>query len=192
MYKYIHRCIYLGHKVYGMSFQIYLNSKLFQNLRLKLNEPCWLSSHLRIQLSVFVFLLEVQFIILIVKIPGHSLYYWPQWKRKWCLRDLSERTWGQAAAAVGRSLSWIPPPPSLYANTLTRFNWANEPPSAAGKQSDSQTRGDQNTSNILGDNVPPVSGSPTILLMPQRAGGCLLAEKQDETSGGGGGWGQSV
>lgn len=75
MYKYIHRCIYLGHKVYGMSFQIYLNSKLFQNLRLKLNEPCWPSSHLRIQLSVFVFLLEVQFIIPIVKIPGHSLYY---------------------------------------------------------------------------------------------------------------------
>lgn len=48
----------------------------------------------------------------------------------------------------------------------------------------SQTWGDQNTSNILRDNVPPVSGSPTSLALPQRAGGCLLAEKQDEARGG--------
>lgn len=104
-------------------------------------------------------------------------------KENGVFRDLSERTWGQAAAAVGRSLSRIPPP--LLCMQI-RSHGSTELISLHLQLGSSQTRGDQNTSNILGDNVPPVSGSPTVLLL-QRAGGCLLREKQDEARGAGGG-----
>lgn len=79
-----------------------------------------------------------------------------------------------------RSLSRIPPP--LLCMQI-RSHGDTELIGLHLQLGSSQTWGDQNTSNILGDNVPRVSGSPTSLALPQREGGCLLAEKQDEARG---------
>ena len=92
-------------------------------------------------------------------------------EKKWCLWGIFQSELGARQLPLSaRSLSRIPPP--LLCMQM-RSHGATELISLHLQLGSSQTWGDQNTSNILGDNVPPVSGSPTSLALPQR--GCLLA-----------------